>query len=104
MLRDEENRRMQYGSLIINSSYQKLPFGSGDDPDKLFFHHALNEVSNSSDGENFGALDSSEKTIPIQGDRWWPQTAKQEERVSLLGLGTMLRLERDPWSLVKRLG
>ena len=23
--------------LIINTSYQKLPFGSGDDPDKLFF-------------------------------------------------------------------
>ena len=22
---------------IINKSYQKLPFGSGDDPDKLFF-------------------------------------------------------------------
>ena len=22
---------------IINTSYQKLPFGSGDDPDKLFF-------------------------------------------------------------------
>ena len=30
---------------------QKLPFGSGDDPDKLFFHQALNEVSNSSDRE-----------------------------------------------------
>ena len=27
---------------IINTSYQKLPFGSGDDPDKLFFHQALN--------------------------------------------------------------
>ena len=26
----------------INTSYQKLPFGSGDDPDKLFFHQALN--------------------------------------------------------------
>ena len=29
-------------TLIINTSYQKLPFGSGDDPDKLFFHQALN--------------------------------------------------------------
>ena len=27
---------------IINTSYQKLPFGSGDDPDKLFFHQVLN--------------------------------------------------------------
>ena len=32
--------------------------------------------------EKFGTLDSSEKTIAIIlhiGDRWWPQTAKQEE-------------------------
>ena len=28
--------------------------------------------------EKFGTLDSSEKTIAITGDRWWPQTAKQE--------------------------
>ena len=28
-------------SIIINTSHQKLPFGSGDDPDKLFFHQAL---------------------------------------------------------------
>ena len=27
--------------------------------------------------ENFDTLDCSEKTIDIQGDRWWPQTAKQ---------------------------
>ena len=26
---------------IINTSYQKLPFGSGDYPDKLLFHQAL---------------------------------------------------------------
>ena len=32
----------------INTSYQKLPFGSGDYPDTLFFHQALNYVSNSS--------------------------------------------------------
>ena len=31
---------------IINTSYQKLPFGSGDYPDKLLFHQALNQVSN----------------------------------------------------------
>ena len=30
------------------------------------------------DVEKFGALDSSEKTIAILADRWWPQTAKQE--------------------------
>ena len=29
-------------SRIINTSYQKLPFGSGDYPDKLLFHQALN--------------------------------------------------------------
>ena len=27
---------------IINTSYQELPFGSGDYPDKLLFHQALN--------------------------------------------------------------
>ena len=27
---------------IINTSYQKLPFGSGDYPDKLLFHQELN--------------------------------------------------------------
>ena len=30
------------------------------------------------DMEEFGKLESSEKTIAILGDRWWPQTAKQE--------------------------
>ena len=28
--------------------------------------------------EKFGTLDGSEKTIAILGDRWWPQTVKQE--------------------------
>ena len=28
--------------LIINMSYQYLPFGSGDAPGKLVFHKALN--------------------------------------------------------------
>ena len=31
------------------------------------------------DMEKFGAHDSSEKTIALLGDRWWPQTAKQEK-------------------------
>ena len=30
------------GEAIINTSYQKLPFGSGDYPDKRIFHQALN--------------------------------------------------------------
>ena len=30
--------------------------------------------------EKFGTLDSSEKTIDIPGDRWWPQKAKQGMR------------------------
>ena len=73
------------------------------------------------DTEKFGTLDSSEKTIASLGDRWWPQTAKQEGdtiskkflcsiwkkimsaqklKVSLFGVGTVLRLERDAgqWS------
>ena len=29
-------------TVIINTSYPKLPFGSGDYPDKLFFDQALN--------------------------------------------------------------
>ena len=28
--------------------------------------------------EEFGRLGSSVKTIAILGDRWWPQTTKQE--------------------------
>ena len=72
--------------------------------------------------EEFGRKESSEKTIAILGDRWWPHTAKQDgdriskqflcniqkkrnERpnveVSLSGVGTILRLERDAWSMVK---
>ena len=73
--------------------------------------------------EKFGTIDSSKKTIAILGDRWWAQTAKQEgdkiskkflcniwkkrnERpnvggVQVLGLGTVLSLERDAWSMVK---
>ena len=30
------------------------------------------------DTEELGRLESSEKTIAILGDRWWPQTAKQD--------------------------
>ena len=30
------------------------------------------------DMEEFGRLESNEKTIAILGDRWWPQTAKQD--------------------------
>ena len=30
--------------------------------------------------DKFGTLDSSEKTIAILGDRWWPQTAKQQTK------------------------
>ena len=35
------------------------------------------------DMKEFGRLESSEKTIAILGDRWWPQTAKQDgDRIS----------------------
>ena len=30
------------------------------------------------DMEEFGRLKSGEKTVAILGDRWWPQTAKQD--------------------------
>ena len=80
--------------------------------------------------EEFGRLESSEKTIAVLGDRWWPQTAKQDGdrirkqfyviytpeyiygkrvmsaqtlEVSLSGVGTVLRQKRDGWSMVKRL-
>ena len=33
--------------------------------------------------EEFGRLESSEKTIAILGDKWWPQTAKEDgDRIS----------------------
>ena len=72
--------------------------------------------------EEFGRLESSEKTIAILGDRWWPQTAKQNGdrigeqfyvvyrksvmsaqmlEVSLSGVATVLRLERNAWSMVQ---
>ena len=68
------------------------------------------------DMEKVGTLDSSEKTIAILGDRWWPQKTKQQGdkaskkllcniwksamsaqmlEVSLLGAEAALRLERD---------
>ena len=70
------------------------------------------------DMEKFGTVDSSEKTIAILGDRWWPQTAKQQgdkisktflcniwkkrkESPNVGGVGTVLRLERDACSMVK---
>ena len=38
---------LSFGSKVTEkertyTSYQELPFGSGDDPDNLFFHQALN--------------------------------------------------------------
>ena len=43
----EGARMLSFGSKVTEkertyTSYQKLPFGSGGDPDKLFFHQALN--------------------------------------------------------------
>ena len=74
------------------------------------------------DMEEFGILESSEKTIAILGGRWWPQPAKQDGyriskpfyvifgrsvmiaqtlETSLLGVGTVPRFERDAWSMVQ---
>ena len=81
------------------------------------------------DMEKFGTIDSSEKTITtlLIGDRWWPQTAKQEGidklkasyvilvhrnnvmsaqyigGVSLLGVGTVLRPYRKGFVIVGEL-
>ena len=43
----EGARMLSFGSKVTEKErtytiYQKSPFGSGDDPDKLFFHQALN--------------------------------------------------------------
>ena len=70
-----------------------------------------------SDMDRFVTLDSSEKTIDVPGDRWRPQATKQEGgkisktlyfalsaqplEGSQLGVGTVLRLERDTWPMVK---
>ena len=45
-----------------------------EEPDVLEEMRKMDEC----DMEKFGALDGSEKTIAILGDRWWPQTAKQK--------------------------
>ena len=34
--------RSTAASIIINTSYRKLPFASGEYPDKLLLHQALN--------------------------------------------------------------
>ena len=74
------------------------------------------------DMEELGRLESSERTIAILGDRWWPQIAEvgrgldmqffhvaygrrvmnaQMLEVFILGVGTVHRLERGAWSLVQ---
>ena len=46
--------------------------------------------------EEFGRLESSEKTI-ILGDRWWPQTAKQDrDRINKQFLCNMEKEQRAP--------
>ena len=37
------------------------------------------------DMEGFGTLNSSEKTIAILGDKWWPPAAKQEADKTITG-------------------
>ena len=41
-MRDGLPGMLPFIPTIIYTSYQKLPFGSGDYPDKLLFHQALN--------------------------------------------------------------
>ena len=45
--------------------------------------------------EEFGRLESSEKTVAILGDRWWSQTAEQNgDRISKQFLCNMLVWEK----------
>ena len=74
------------------------------------------------DMEKFVALDTSEITIAVLGDRRWPQKAKQDGdkvsktflcnqwgtglsspmlETSLLRVGRVLGLEQDAWLMVK---
>ena len=76
------------------------------------------------DTDEFGTLDSSEKTIAILADRWWPHAAKQKGgeyrnhnysyaiyginvmsahilEISLARVAMVLRFPRDTQSMVK---
>ena len=76
------------------------------------------------DVKKFCTFDSSEETIVILGDKWWPQAAKEEGHemsknlylvcdiyrkilsapileASLFGVGAVPCLETDAWSVVK---
>ena len=47
------------------------------------------------DMEKFGTLDSSEKASAILGDKWWPQTVKQDgDRMSKQFLCSILEETR----------
>ena len=81
----------------------------------------MREIEECDVEEFFVHQNSSEKTIAMLGDRWWPQAAKPEGdknrkknamygnkvmsaqllEMSLLGIGTVLRPEMDVWSMVK---
>ena len=46
--------------------------------------------------EEFCRLESSEKTIAILGDRWWPQTAKQDgDRICEQYLGILWKKRNE---------
>ena len=48
------------------------------------------------DTEEFGRLESGEKTIAVLGGRWWPQTAKQEgDRISKQFLCSMWKKQNE---------
>ena len=49
-------KKVIYRDTIINTSYQKLPFGSGDYPDKLLYHQALRRIR-VCDGGCYQAID-----------------------------------------------
>ena len=59
---------MNYRVSNINTSYQKLPFGCGDDPDKFLFHQALrvclNFIRRSWNGWNGTTLFVVVRSIP----------------------------------------
>ena len=55
------------------------------------------------DMEEFGTLESSEKTIAMLGDRWWPQAAKQEGVKGTLAPKRLLEDDTCPLAVTTRL-
>ena len=86
---DLTERRKRYKPVVERKHAQMCPCGKavesrshvvGEGETYKEERHVLEmRKIDEGDREKFGTLDSSEKTIAILGDKWWPQTAKQKE-------------------------